>query len=198
MATKLNIRHTPRITTMLRQQRSSTNQRRGISLIEVLVTMAVLVILGGILAPTLSTMSGSTKSKAAADTLRGRIADARGAAIDDARPYRLAMSPDGLRLRVSPDDQAFMNMAATGDEDDAGPLIAESDLPDGVKIEMDADGAEQVTDEAGWVRIATFLADGTCREDSATLTIREAGVKPIRIRIRGLTGTAATLEEVPQ
>jgi type II secretory pathway pseudopilin PulG len=178
--------------------RSSFSNRSGISLVEILVTMAVIVAIGGIIAPTIQSLGRNSKSKAAEDTLRGRVADARGAAIEDARPYRLAISPDGLHIRVAPDDQAFVNAAASNDEDDAGPLITESDLPKDVTIEMQSDdGVENVVDEAGWIRVATFLPDGTCREDSSILTIREPGMPLIRIRIRGLTGTASKLSGAP-
>ena len=168
-------------------------RRRGASLVEVMATMAVLVILGGILAPTFRTMSRDSKSKAGADTLRGRIADARGAAVEGGRPYRLAISTDGKKVRVAPDEQAFVNMAANADDDDNGPMIAESALPADVTATTQHDDGSQATpDDAGWVRVATFQPDGTCREDSATVKIAEPGSRSIYIRIRGLTGAAVT------
>ena len=170
-----------------------TRRRRGVSLVEVMVTMAVLVILGGVIAPTFRTMSRDTKSKAGADTVRGRVADARGAAVEGGRPYRLAISADGKRVRVAPDEQAFVNMAANADDDDDGPMIAESDLPkDVTATTTHGDGTQATPDDAGWVRVATFQPDGTCREDSATVTITEPGSRSILIRIRGLTGSAVT------
>ena len=169
------------------------SRRRGVSLVEVIATMTVLVAIGGVLAPTFRTMGRDSKSKAGADTLRGRIADARGAAIEDGRPYRLAVSTDGKRVRVSPDAQAFVNVAANADDEDNGPLIAESAMPADVTATTQHDDGSQATpDEAGWVRVATFQPDGTCLEDTATVKITEPGVKPITIRIRGLTGSAAT------
>ena len=167
--------------------------RRGVSLVEVIATMTVLVAIGGVLAPTFRMMGRDTKSKAGADTLRGRIADARGAAIEDGRPYRLAVSIDGKRVRVSPDEQAFVTMAAQSDDDDVGPLVAESMLPpDVTATTQHEDGSEATPDEAGWVRVATFQPDGTCREDTATVKITEPGARAITIRIRGLTGSAVT------
>jgi len=168
-------------------------RRAGVSLVEVMVTMAVLVAIGGILAPTLRTMGRDSKSKAGIDTLRGRIADARGAAVEDGRPYRLAVSSDGKRVRVSPDERAFVNVAANADEDDSGPLIAESTMPPDVTATTQHDDGSQATaDEAGWVRVATFQPDGTCLEDSATVKVSEPGARPITLRIRGLTGSATT------
>lgn len=172
---------------------SPAARRPGVSLVEVLVTLAVLVAIGGILAPTFRAMGRDTKSKAAVDTLRGRIADARGAAVEDGRPYRLAVSVDGKRVRVSPDAQAFVTMAAHAEEDDAGPLVAESTLPpDVTATTQHEDGSQATPDEAGWVRVATFQPDGTCREDTATVKITEPGARAITIRIRGLTGSAVT------
>jgi hypothetical protein len=173
---------------------ASPIRRRGISLIEVVVVMAVLVVIGGILAPTFRTMSGDSKTKAGVDTIKGRIADARGSAVDQGRPYKLSISQDGLHVRVAPDEQAFVNMAATADDDESsGPHIVESDMPKDVTLKiLDQDATENTTDEAGWIRVATFLPDGTCREDSALLEVHELGVPAVNIRIRGLTGTATT------
>ena len=172
--------------------RKSPRSRAGYTLMEVLVVLAILIVLGAVLAPTFNSFSRDTKVKAATDTIMARIADARASAIERGLPYRLALSGDGMHLRIAPDDQAYANHTVTSDEDD-NPLVAEADFPKDVTVQHLMDEESQaVTDQAGWVRVATFLPDGTCREDLAVLQVREPGVYPSLIRIRGLTGAATT------
>ena len=163
-------------------------RRDGYSLIELLVVLAALVILGAVLVPTFSGMSRDTKVKAGADVIQARIAEARAAAIEDARPYFLLLSPDGTRVRVAPDEQ-FAD--ASAGEAENGPFHAEQDLPAEVTARAVVGGMAATPDADGWVRVATFLPDGTCKEDSAAVELTEPGVYPLTIRIRGLTGTSS-------
>jgi Tfp pilus assembly protein FimT len=161
--------------------------RRGITLLELMVVMAALVILGGVFLPTLSGMRGNTRVKAAVDTVRGRIAEARMRAIENGQAYRLALSPDGKRLRLAPDAAE-----TTGQSDGTAPAV-EEDLPEQVTAELmvDDDGfAGQDTN--GWTRVATFQPDGTCREDTVHVLLKELGVSAMFVRLRGLTGTTCS------
>ena len=172
--------------------RKCPRSRAGYTLMEVLVVLAILIILAAILAPTFNSFSRDTKVKAATDTIMARIADARASAIERGLPYRLALSEDGMHIRIAPDDQAYANHTVMSDDED-NPLVAEADFPKDVTVQQIMDDEFQaVTDQAGWTRVATFLPDGTCREDLAVLQVREPGVYTILIRIRGLTGAATT------
>jgi hypothetical protein len=163
---------------------------------ELLAVIAILTALGGVLVPTLNGLAGDTKVKAGADVVRARLAEARAAAIGDGRAYRVAVSQDGTKLRVAPDELDFA-ASETAEDTTAGPVVAEDTLPNPVTVVPVADeGAPPVVDQAGWVRIVTFLPDGTCREASAAVEVREPGVHSILVRIRGLTG-AATATAVP-
>lgn len=167
--------------------------RTGFTLIEVLAVTVVLVVLGAILAPTLRLFSRDTGVLAGADLIRGRIADARGEAMGHGRPYRLAVSQDGTRVRIAPDDQAF-SVATTTADDEAAPRVAEVAMPkDVTAVSEPPDGSAPVEDADGWTRVATFLPDGTCREDVVVIRVRQPNVYPVLVRVRGLTG-AATVE----
>lgn len=170
------------------RRRPAPPARAGFTLVEVLLVMAILIIVGAILAPSFMAMSGDTKVKAAGDAIRARATEARGAAIGENRAYKLAISSDGLRIRVAPDDMGF---GFGADEDSDGPLVVEDDLPKGVIATplFDAE-APVAADDAGWVRVATFNPDGTCRDDLAVIEVREQGVAAVWVRIRGLTGGA--------
>lgn len=168
-----------------------TARRPGFTLVEVLAVTAVLVVLAAILVPAgVRMFSRDTQVQAAADLLRGRIADARGEAMEHGRPYRLALSQDGDRVRIAPDEQNFGAAAVTGDDNDTAPRVAEDDLPKGVTAKSEPpDGSAPAVDADGWTRVATFQPDGTCREDVVVIRVTQPNMYPVLIRIRGLTGS---------
>jgi prepilin-type N-terminal cleavage/methylation domain-containing protein len=169
---------------------AARRRRSGFSLIEVLCVVAVLTTLAALIAPNVMGTKRDSRVRAGADTLRGRIADARGQAMEDGRAYRLAVSQDGKRVRVAPDNSGFAAM------DDELPYVYEEELPPDVVAELlSGDGQPLEVDEAGWVRVATFLPDGTCREDLAQVRLREPGVYTLVVRVRGLTGASSVEKE---
>jgi prepilin-type N-terminal cleavage/methylation domain-containing protein len=167
--------------------------RRGYTLLEIIVVMAAILILGSFILPTLFGIRGDTRSKAGADMIRGRMNEARAKAMEDGLPYRLAVSSDKKRLRLAPDTFEATGIAPTTDDSNTnGPYVREDDLPDTVMADVMCDPNDQSTqDKAGWVRVATFLPDGTCKEDGVEIDIREPGVVPFIVRLRGLTGAVS-------
>ena len=171
----------------------SQRKRRGVTLVELIAVMAVLIILGGVILPTLTATRRDVYVKAAADMVRGRMAEARSKAIENGQAYRFAISEDGRRIRIAPDTYEALGEVATSDDDSSPILIREDDLPKGVTLQLTDEEAEfAVQDSSGWKRVVTFLADGTCREDSAELIVTEKGVTPLLITVRGLTGVTMT------
>lgn len=163
-----------------------THRRSGYTLMELLIVMALLLILGGLLAPTFSSVSRDTGVKAGSDIVRARMEEARANAIEDARPYRFSVSTDGKRVRVSPEGFEEGMVQPTNDGDNP-PFVAEDEMPKNVSV-VQADDAAPMAD-GDWIRVATFLPDGTCKEDHAILEVREVGVHPMVVTLRGLTGT---------
>ena len=80
-----------------------TARRSGYTLMELLAVIAILAALGGALIPTLSALSGDSRVKAGADTVRSFLAQARAAAIEHGQSYRVAVTEDGTRVRVAYD-----------------------------------------------------------------------------------------------
>jgi prepilin-type N-terminal cleavage/methylation domain-containing protein len=174
-----------------------STRRRGYTIIELLVVMAALLVLGALALPTLFGMKGDTRSKAAADMLRARMNEARAKAMEDGTPYRLAVSGDLKRLRLAPDTFEATGVNPTAGDDATAPTVREDDLPDGVTAQMLLDENEQsMQDQAGWVRVATFLPDGTCREDTVEVEIKEPGTAPFIVKLRGLTGAVSVIRGI--
>lgn len=161
--------------------------RSGISLIEVIAVLAVLLILAAVIVPTMRNTERDTKVKVGTDIVRKKIAEGRAAAIEDARAYRLSLSPDERTLRVEPDDLAGVEVPPAADDDP--PLISEDEMPPEVTCtHLPPEGVAPVQDSRGWTRVLTFLPDGTCREDNSVFEIRQVGVYTQQIIVRGLTG----------
>jgi prepilin-type N-terminal cleavage/methylation domain-containing protein len=171
-----------------------SRRRPGFTLIEIMVVLAILVILGALLIPTLAGLKGNSGVKAGADTVRARLFDARARAMEDGILYRVSLSDDGKTIQIAPDDPN-----QTSDSQGRPINPSQEKLPDGVFCKVVAqDGVEATVDQTGWVRIVTFTAEGTCREDVAEVIVNEDGKNvtsvPITIHIRGVTGAVRTLK----
>ena len=170
----------------------SRERRDGYSLLEVLAVFAVLIILGAAIVPTLDGFMGDTNVKGAADLCMARLSDARSYAIEEGRAYRVSASPDGKRVRISPDEV-----------DGSGQPLVAPDVPAHTIIDSLIDekrpqtvtltpGSNQRDGGDGWIVLATYLPDGTCREANSKFSLNEAGVVEYIVNVRGLTG-AVTL-----
>src|SRR5215212_4326353 len=98
-------------------------RRPGVTLIEMLLVVAILIALAAVAYPTLSAMYGDVKVKAAADDVRAAWTEARAHAIEDGRPYRFAVEPGTGKFKVAPDADGFWDGSggAAGDGDGEAP-----------------------------------------------------------------------------
>jgi type II secretory pathway pseudopilin PulG len=165
-----------------------------VTLLEVLLVMALLVILGAVALPSFHGMKGNADQKAAADLVRGVLADGHGLAAQSGTPYRLAVHQDGTRIRLAPDGTDFANLPASKY---TGYSVKVLEL----KIEKATVALAQsrpdtplpTADAAGWMTVATFQPDGTCLEDRVLVEVREKGFPAMRISLRGVTGSTKVL-----
>ena len=160
--------------------------RAGYTLLELLCVIAVLVILGAVILPSLNGLSRDTRVTAAADLARGYCSEARARAIDDGRTYQVFASPDGRRLRLAPDESEQAEQPTEGQA--VRPLIQETALPDAVTLVPMVTGDDQPAAAGGWLKLVTYKPDGTCRETTAQFELRETGVVGRTVSIRGMTG----------
>lgn len=158
-----------------------------------MLVIAVLLILAAVTFPSIAAMQGNVRQKAATDTVRARIADGRARAMEHGAEYRLAVHQDGTRLRLAADGPDFADRPA--DNPPTGSSLASEDTLEKATVAVLADASmgETPADSSGWVTIATFLPDGTCREDSVVIAINEPTFPAMRVHLRGVTGSSRVL-----
>src|ERR1051326_5727702 len=141
--------------------------RKGMTLLELLFVLTVLVMLAAISYPAIDSMYGQLRVQAGADHLCGRLAEARSRAILENRPYRFAVKADTGNYRVAPDSpdqwgetaQAGQNGQLQSQQDDSAPapLVDEGTLPHDIIFQF---GAGADTDSSGGLaRGRTFHAE---------------------------------------
>lgn len=174
-------------------------RRTGFTILEVLLVLAIMVLLSAITYPSIEAMYGDVRLNAAADQIRARWADARTQAIEEGRPYRFAVQPDG-KYRVAPDTSEFWSGGGTGDgttpnDTDTPPIDVEEFLPKGVKF---SDGglanAGDPGDSGGWVTVVRFLPDGSTSQD-VEIVFEAPGCRPLSLKLRALTGSVSVTSQ---
>jgi len=171
--------------------------RRGYTILELLVVLALLVILGAAILPSISGITGNVRQKAASDLVRARMAEARAKAMETNQPYRVSLSDDGSRIRVAPDDPQYATTPADRPAGYQSKVTEDAIEKASAHVLIDPNDPPPERDASGWTTVATFLPDGPCREANVTVEVREKNYPPIRIRIRGVTGATKLLPVDP-
>jgi type II secretory pathway pseudopilin PulG len=181
------------------------SQRRGTTLFELILVMVILIIVAAISVPSLGSMYGSYKLQAAVDSVRSAWAEARAHAIDEGRPYRFSVQPDGKAFRVAPDQDEYWTGHGGPSNDAEGPgYVLERSLPSGVRFSLGGEAAPPPADEpdrfdlkeervqgGNWSTVFVFRPNGTARED-VRIVFRVNGTRPITLNLRGLTGDVSS------
>ncbi len=165
--------------------------RSAYTLMELLLVLAILVMLAAVAVPSMQSMYLDVRLDGAVDQIRASWAEARAAAMEEGRPYTFAIKPESSEYRVAPDRVEFWSGQADPTTSDIGldrpPTVIEDELVEDILFKM-ADGAS--ADASGWIKIGTFLPDGTCRDDF-TLEVQMEELRPRILRVRGLTGAVS-------
>jgi prepilin-type N-terminal cleavage/methylation domain-containing protein len=186
------------------------NPRRGFTLLEVVLVMAVIVMLVTLAYPSYVASQGYFKITAAVDSMRAACAQARAHAIEEGRPYRVAIVPDTGNFRVAPDSPEFWAGSAPSFDPENPSLVLEQALPKGVRFSLqgpanpanlpDNDGGPEddpsTVAPGSWSNLITFNPDGSAREDVEIL-FQVRGAQPVKIQVRGLTGTTRVRQVKP-
>jgi prepilin-type N-terminal cleavage/methylation domain-containing protein len=183
-------------------------RRPAFTLLELTLVLALIVVLLALAVPSLMGLYGEVKTDAAVDAFRAALVAARARAIEDGRPYSVAVLPGTGHYRIAPDSPSYW--PGSGDSQPASlgpaPLVLTSLLPDRVQFAIDGSRAQDETSTTGelpnntdsvdsgqWTRqsiVATFLPDGTALSD-CKVTFHLAGSRPQVVRMRALTGSVS-------
>jgi prepilin-type N-terminal cleavage/methylation domain-containing protein len=179
-------------------------KRRGFTLLEVVLVAALLVIVAAITYPIASSMFAHEKVMAAADSVRGSMANARNRAVSEGRAYKLAVVPNKGNYRIAPDKPSYWSGSGAGDDSASAAtgngqaLVTTDKLPNGICFATggsssssssgDDDSSADSVGWDSWSETATFLPDGTAAEDKE-ITLHVEGAKPVVLKLRATTGT---------
>lgn len=193
---------TPR-TDALRGTRAAPSARRGVTLMEVMLTLAVLVLLVSIAWPTLDRSFENQRLKKAGDLIRAEWTRARVRAMSTGYVHIFQYTVGGnefathrrVASEVEVSDVAGFGEAVLETPD---PFGAEAQLPEGVTFvgsqtaldtraeRFRADPAQFRSPDQGWSEPIFFYADGTT--STARLVLRNERGRTLDLALRGLTG----------
>lgn len=161
-------------------------RRSAFTLLEVTLVMVIMVLIAAASYPTLSSMYGDVKVKAAADQVRGAWAEARAKSIEENRPYRFAVQPGTGTFRVAPDD-AFTDGPTSG-ADGASTLVIEDQLSGSIVFDI----AGELASDGTWSTVTIFNPDGTCDKD-IEIQLKDDDGPAVTIKVRSMTGAVSVV-----
>jgi Tfp pilus assembly protein FimT len=179
----------------------SRSRRSAVTLFELILVCAILVVVAVLSAPSLQAMYAGYKLNGAIDSVRAAWAEARARAIDENRPYRFSVQPAGGAFRVAPDDDEYWAGGAPANDPNGRGLVLEQSLPSGVRFSVNGECADPSNNEgpagndlgdrpvnnSNWSTTCVFHPNGTAGEN-VTIQFRVRGARPTSLYLRGLTG----------
>ena len=181
--------------------------QRGLTLVEVILVLTLLVVIGAVSAPLLEGSFSRAELHGAGDLLRGAWAKARLAAMQTGQTCVFRFEPNGSRFQIVALNQLGLPEANELQPDDpniehkaVGMLrLSRSRLPDGVVFAAgDVSTSSQLmatlpgAAEGPWSAPVLFHPDGTTSDASVLLSNEQQTT--IRVTLRGLTGISNTTD----
>lgn len=176
---------------------NAQNKRRGVTLIELLLVMAVIVVVLGLAAPMFFESMRSQQLRSAADQLRTDLSKARNRAMSSGQMLGLTLTENTYTI----------GLASEVDENEASaPAFQQSTipLPDGLRLQVltGASGSETTPDQALGQTVgsdgiaAYFYPDGTT--STVEFQLFNDKDKSLVVSLRGITGVALVQEAPSQ
>jgi Tfp pilus assembly protein FimT len=184
--------------------------RRALTLFEVLLVLALLVVIGAVTTPLISNSLARARLQNGGELLRAAWSRARLAAMKAGEPYVFRFEPKGSRYQIAllsaitAEDADDVNSLPAEDEDDAE--YAEADMLRFSKARLPQEivfaagnmsSVPQLAEaaaatEGGWSQPIVFYPDGTTSD--AVVQLANAGHEAMRVTLRGLTGISRASE----
>ncbi len=190
---------------------------RGFTLVEMLLTLAIIVAVSAMAWPMLDKPLASRRLHSAADEVRTRLCKARFEAMRSGQVYAFRYQLGGDRFRTEPEDPAAAlagiqtetsdasdDEFRTADEDAASGDMA---LPEGMTFLAEESGDEGMppalaaaetgpaAETGDWAEPILFYPDGTASNVQLVVGNNQNGA--VRLLLRGLTGTVTVADVDP-
>jgi type II secretory pathway pseudopilin PulG len=188
-------------------------RRPGLTLIEVCLVLALLVVIGSFAIPLLGGAIERRALESGADLFQAALSRARLAAMQSGQTYAVRLEPKGSRFQVldldklgMPESEELQPEDPDVDRPPADILrLSQNRMPEGVVFaDAKVSDSNELTatygsTEGAWSAPILFRPDGTTSDASVVLK-NEPG-NTIRVTLRGITGTSSAgevgSEEVP-
>lgn len=179
------------------------DSRGGLTLIELLLVLALLVVITAVTMPVLEGTFSRASLRGAGDLLRGAWAQARLSALNSGTSHAFRYEQNGSRFQIVPLDAIgspeFSMMEVIDPEAEPEPAefvrIENKALPEGItflhgNVSSSAKlmATMPVVAEGPWSAPILFYPDGTTSD--ATVLLANDREQAIRVTLRGLTGTS--------
>ena len=169
--------------------------RSGVTLLELLVVMVVILAIAAITFPLMRTMLGDTRVAAAGDMIRARLAETRALAMEQGKPYRFTYVVNTGRWQIAAEDDKAWESVEAGEIDLVD--LQRGELPREVVFCKDdsalSDPDAQPAAGGGWEEGVVYFSNGSALDD-VTITFGKAGLPPMQVRLRGLTGAVSLVD----
>jgi len=190
----------------MRPNVSRSGRERGVTLVELCLVLALLVVIAAIAIPAMGGAFARASLRGGCDTLRAAWSKARMAAIQKGQTFVFHCEPRGSRFQLIPLDQ--IGLPENQDQQAANPdaerapedilRLARTQLPDGVIFaKADIVNSTQLAatgspDGGAWSSPILFRPDGTTSD--ASIVLQNEPGNTIRVTLRGLTGISTSGE----
>ena len=197
-----------RIRLSLASQRSLANQRAGLTLIELLLVIAIIVVVAALSIPAIQRTLKSQGIRSGADRVRVAMGQARVKAIRSGEVHALFYGRDGAWFDVAPLSKYRDVLSRQNSREQQQKQVNNRDLeydllPKGVTFFAGQTGADsrsaavaQEINGGSGVEMILFYPDGSAQD--AQIMIRNIMGDVYRIELRGLTGSATAMRVDPQ